>query len=142
MKCWIIELEDKDLELFVPIGHRLKIFKKTKETKKLYELFLIKTEGISNENLNEDEDNHSLIINKSDLRHVSKKKNSLFNHLEEGIQVQTNLLPLNAIKSCCWNCLTLIDKSTEIISNLISDKQFCKSNCLNQYLEKYYVKLS
>ena len=133
-------MEDKDLELFIPIGHRLKIFKKIKDIKKLYEMFLdtpnTEKEEIShNDNLEEEK---FKIMKKSNKHHKSKKNQNTIN-LEEGTQVQSDLFPLNVIKTCCWNCLILIDKNSEVVSNLINNKQFCCSKCLNEFLDKHYV---
>jgi hypothetical protein len=135
------------LEAFVPIGHRIKIFKKIKEIKQLYEVYLETSENpitkgedkqidefFSNE---ENENENENVIVKKDTKRKFQFGETSFN--EEGIQAINDLLPINVVKICCWNCLTVIDKNKAVVNQITSYKTFCSSNCFDKYLEKHFV---
>jgi hypothetical protein len=58
---------------------------------------------------------------------------------DEGIQAINDLLPINIVKICCWNCLTVIDKNKAVVNEITRCKTFCSANCFEKYLEKHFV---
>jgi hypothetical protein len=100
------------------------------------------TEVPDEQNLDNENEDLELIVNSKRIKQQQqppKEKICFFNNADHATGMNDDLLPLNSVKTSCWNCFCIMDKETGISTLLMKGKHFCSILCKDQFQVKYYV---